>query len=64
MLYNPLKEKIDRTILIPLYYSGLTNTALVKEKEGGFKKYTLNRNYEIELKFSIGPESYTWFIIE
>ena len=64
MLYNPLKEKIDRTILIPLYYSGLTNIALVKEKEGGFKKYTLNRNYEIELKFSIGPESYTWFIIE
>ena len=64
MLYNPLKEKITRTIFVPLYYSGLTTTALVKEKENGFKKYILNRNYEIELRFSIEPESYTWFIIE
>ncbi len=64
MLYNPLKEKITKTIFVPLYYSGLTTTALVREKENGFKKYILNRNYEIELRFSIEPESYTWFIIE
>ena len=64
MLYNPLKEKITRTLLVPLYYAGLTTIALVKEKETGYKKYTLNRNYEIELNFSIEPESYTWFIIE
>lgn len=64
MLYNPIKEKLTRTILVPLYYTGLTTTALVKEKENGFIKYTLNRNYEIELNFSIEPEGYTWFVIE
>lgn len=64
MLYNPLKEKMTRTIKVPLYYAGLTTSAKVKEMEGVFKSYKLNRNYEIELTFTIEPESYTWFAIE
>jgi hypothetical protein len=64
MLYNPLKEKISRTIKIPLYYSGLKTTASISEKGGVAKNYTLNRNYEIELSFSIAPESYTWFEVK
>ena len=64
MLYNPLKEKITTTIMVPLYYTGLTNVAQIREKEGSIKTYKLNRNYEIELTFSIEPESYTWFVIE
>ncbi len=64
MLYNPLREKITRTIKVPLYYSGMTTTATVSEKGLNAKKYLLNRNYEIELTFSIDPESYTWFVVE
>lgn len=64
MLYNPLKEKITRTIKVPLYYTGLTNKVIVSEKEGVAKKYQLNRNDEIELTYTIKPESYTWFVIE
>ncbi|MBS1668824.1 MAG: alpha-galactosidase [Bacteroidetes bacterium] len=64
MLYNPLKQKITRTIKLPLYYTGLTNIATVREKEGLIRNYKLDRRYEIELTFTIGPESYTWFTIE
>lgn len=64
MLYNPLKEKITRTIKLPLYYTGLTDVANVREKEAAFIKYNLNRNYEIELSFSIEPENYTWYVVE
>jgi len=64
LLYNPLKEKITRTIQMPLYYAGLTTSASIQEKEGAAKKYTLNRNYEIEISFTIEPESYTWFTIK
>ncbi|SDD08684.1 alpha-galactosidase [Pedobacter soli] len=64
MLYNPTKEKITRTIKVPLYYTGLTDMAKVKEKEGSFKNYKLNRDYTIDLTFTIAPESYTWFVIE
>ena len=38
MLYNPTKEKIIRTVKIPLYYTGLTNIAQVREKGGGLIK--------------------------
>ena len=34
MLYNPLKEKITRTIKLPLYYTGLTSEVKIGEKEG------------------------------
>jgi hypothetical protein len=36
----------------------------VREKDGIAKNYTLSRNYEIEISFSIAPESYTWFTME
>ncbi len=64
MLYNPLKEAITRTIRVPLYYSGLTDQVTIREKEGKQLTKKLDRKYEIELSFSIGPGSYTWFVIE
>ena len=64
MLYNPLKEKITRTIKVPLYYTGLTSTARVREKDGPLKTFQLNRNYEIEFILTIAPESFTWMVIE
>ena len=64
MLYNPLKEKITRTIEVPLYYTGLTDTAMVSEKEGKKIKQKLDRKYSIALQVTIEPESYTWFTIE
>ena len=64
MLFNPLKESITRTIKLPLYYTGLTQIAKLKEKGNTLKSYTLNRNYEIELTFSIPAENYTWYELE
>jgi hypothetical protein len=64
MLYNPSKERITRTIQLPLYYTGLTATANISEQGGTAKKYTLNRNYEVVLRFTIDPEDYTWFVID
>ena len=64
MLYNPTKERITRTINVPLYYTGLTSAATFKEKGATAKKYTLNRNYEVALTVTIAPESYTWFTVE
>ncbi|MCC6289820.1 MAG: alpha-galactosidase [Chitinophagaceae bacterium] len=64
MLYNPLKEKIIRTIQLPLYYTGLTQTATLS-KEGKQKQTVqLNRKYESTFTFTIEPESYTWYVIE
>ncbi len=64
MLYNPTKNKITRSIKLPLYYTGLTQTAIVKDKSGRSAKYTLDRNYAISLNFTIEPDTYTWFVVE
>ena len=64
MLFNPLKEKITRTISIPLYYAGLTKMVKIKQEEGIWKEMSLNRNYEIELSFEIEAGGYTWFTLE
>ena len=64
MLYNPTKNKITRSIKLPLYYTGLSQTAILKDKSGLSAKYKLDRNYTINLTFTIEPENYTWFVVE
>ena len=64
MLYNPLKEKITRTIKLPLYYTGLKSVAVVADKGKTKKTFTIDRKFEMELTFTIEPEGYTWFTIE
>lgn len=64
LFYNPTNEKITRTIKLPLYYTGLTDTVTIAEKDGKPSKITLNRNYEAMVTLSIDANSYNWFVIE
>lgn len=63
MLYNPTKTKINRTIKVPLYYTGLTTNASIREKEGLAKLYRLNRDYTVDLTVNLEAEGYTWLVI-
>ena len=64
MLFNPTQAPITRTIALPLYYTGLSKTAIVKDAKGISKTYTLNRDYTINFTFTIPADSYSWFLIE
>ena len=64
MFYNPTDTVMVRTIQLPLYYSGLTQTARVREQEDKPVTYRLDRNYAIELKVTIPANGYTWYVIE
>ncbi|WP_336518468.1 alpha-galactosidase [Pollutibacter soli] len=64
MLYNPTKEYFRRTITLPLYYSGIKTTAMIREKEGAAGNYKVNEKGEVKLNVSLLPESYSWWIIE
>jgi hypothetical protein len=64
MLFNPTKEKITRTIALPLYYSGLTTTASIIDEKGNKKKYTLDRQYAIPWTVTLEPDTYAWYTIE
>jgi hypothetical protein len=64
MVFNPLKEKITRTIKIPLYYTGLTQFASVRINDEKSQQLTLNRAYEIAIPVTLNPEEYKWITIE
>ena len=64
MLFNPTQKTINKTIKIPLYYTGLTKTARIREKENNSKSFILDRSYEVELPISLAANSYSWWIIE
>ena len=61
--YNPLPEKIERTIRLPLYYTGLTETATVSDINGQSSTYKLDREYYITLPVTIPANGRTWFVI-
>jgi hypothetical protein len=64
MLFNPTQQAITRTIALPLYYTGLSKTAIIKDAKGVSKTYNLNRDYTIDFTFTIPADSYSWYLIE
>jgi hypothetical protein len=64
-LYNPLDVPVEKEIKIPLYYSGLTGSVIVKEKDvSPGKSFILSRDYSIRLNITIPAKGYNWYIIE
>jgi hypothetical protein len=64
MVFNPSEEKVTTQIKLPLYYSGITQTALVREQDGEPRKYELDRKYRIDVPIEIDAKSVTWFVVE
>ena len=62
--FNPTSKTISKTIALPLYYTSLTDTAKIREKEGAAKSYTLNRDYTVQLNVTVPANSNTWYVIE
>lgn len=63
-VYNPLDTAIEKEITIPLYYTGLTDKAVIKEQNKEGKTYNLNRDYTVSLHITIPPKGYNWYVIE
>ena len=64
MVYNPTGSDMTRKIELPMYYTGLHDTATVREKEGKSAKYKVSRDYKIEVEVTIPANSYTWLVVE
>ncbi|MCC8425955.1 endo alpha-1,4 polygalactosaminidase [Mucilaginibacter sp. UR6-11] len=64
MLYNPTREVMVRKIKLPLYYTGLNNTALISEMGDTGKIYQLSRDYNVEVQVHIPANGYTWLTVQ
>ncbi len=64
LVYNPLTEAVSRKIKIPLYYTGLTDTARVQVAGGKIQEHILDREYNIETEVTVEAQGYTWVLIK
>lgn len=64
LVFNPTPETVTRNLDIPLYYTGLTATAMIREGEGAAAEFTLDREFKVNYPVTIPPNGYTWFVIE
>ena len=64
MVFNPLDRPVKRTLQLPLYYTGLKETARIREQEGKSKRYNLDRKYNVRITIDMEPNSITWYVIE
>jgi len=64
MVYNPLPQEAKRTLRLPLYYTGLTETASIRESQAAPKTYHLDREFYVELPVTVPARGVTWFVVE
>ena len=51
-------------LTLPLYYTGLTDAAVISEQGGKGLTMKLDRGYNIELVVDLAPLNITWFLIQ
>jgi hypothetical protein len=61
MVFNPLDVPVEKTMRIPLYYSGLTDKARVSETGARTRTYRLDRAFNIDLPVRLPARGVTWF---
>jgi len=64
MVYNPLDRGLAKTLTIPLYYTGLTDQASVREQDNPARTFALDRQCAIALPVDVPARGVTWFVIE
>ncbi|MBS1859037.1 MAG: alpha-galactosidase [Acidobacteria bacterium] len=61
---NPLDRPITRTIRLPLYYTGLTDTAMVRIEGGAARKVALARDYTVPVTVTVPAAGAVWVTVE
>ena len=64
MLYNPTRTVQRMTLKLPLYHTGLSEIAKVREKEEEPKRYKIDRHYNIEIPIEMEDRSVSYLVIE
>lgn len=64
VVFNPLNEPVTRKLRVNLYYTGLTDTARMREQGGAAKRFQLARDYSVEPTVSVSAQGMSWFTIE
>ncbi|MCI0514773.1 alpha-galactosidase [candidate division KSB1 bacterium] len=62
-IYNPTPAVISETLLLPLYYTGLTDVAAIGVQAANFRKFKLARDFTVAVPVQVPAQSQTWLVI-
>lgn len=63
-VYNPTDQELTKTILIPLYYSGLRNSAQMSANGGGASSIKLDSYSRAKVTVTIPAQGYGYYIFK
>jgi hypothetical protein len=63
-VFNPTNSDREERILVPLYYTGLTGTVQVREKDGEARVFQLDARQRLELELKVPANGITWLTFE
>ncbi|HTH49956.1 MAG TPA: alpha-galactosidase [Candidatus Limnocylindria bacterium] len=64
VVFNPLAEAVTKKLRVNLYYTGLTDTARIREQDGATKRLKLDRDYSVEVPVQVPAGGMSWFVLE
>ena len=64
VVYNPLDHAITRKMKVNVYYTGLDRKAVVTGNDGKSFAIRIDRDYNISIPVTVGPNSESWYIIK
>lgn len=64
IIFNPTEKDIQKDFKIPLYFTGIRDSAQIREQEGKTKEYSLNHDYEVDVPVDVKAGGFTWLVIE
>ena len=64
VVFNPTDRKIEKTLKLPLYYTGLNGKATVMDAQGKRHTVKMNDRHEVTLPVTLPPQSTAWFVIK
>ena len=64
MLYNPTRTVQRMTLKLPLYYTGLSEVAIIRENEEEPEPYKIDRNYNVEIPIKMEAKSVSYLVID
>ncbi len=64
VVFNPLKTSVEKTIRVNLYYTGLSETARISEKDNVTNTYPIDRLFNVDIPAKIPAEGMSWYVIE
>ena len=66
VMFNPTNSQISKMVKVPLYYTGLTKTALISypSDDQHWMKTMLSRDYTINLRVNLEGQSLAFYIVK